>query len=59
MNKSSPNSTLPNIFLSRKHTCYSIQRINVTLKKLIVKYNLDLDTISTNSFRLIGKTNRR
>ena len=58
-NSISPNSTSTNIFLSRKHTCYSIQRMNVMLKKLIVKYNLDLNTISTNTFRLIGKANRR
>ena len=39
------------IFLSQKGTVYSIQRINVILKRLKVKYNLKIKNFSTHSLR--------
>ena len=39
------------IFLSQKGTVYSIQRINVILKRLKVKYNLKINNFSSHSLR--------
>ena len=38
-------------FLSQKGTVFSIQRINVILKKLKDKYNINIDKYSSHSFR--------
>lgn len=38
-------------FLSQKKVVYSIQRINVMLKKIKAKYNIKIEHFSTHSFR--------
>lgn len=38
-------------FLSQKGTVYSVQRINIILKELKVKYNIKIDHISSHSLR--------
>jgi len=38
-------------FLSQKGTVYSVQRINVILKELKIKYNLKIDHFSSHSMR--------
>ncbi len=50
-NKIRPSSLEEAIFLSQKGTVYSIQRINVILKGLKVKYNLKIKNFSTHSLR--------
>ncbi len=50
-NKIRPSSLEDAIFLSQKGTIYSIQRINVILKGLKVKYNLKIKNFSTHSLR--------
>lgn len=38
-------------FISQKRTVYSVQRINIILKKLKVKYNIKIDHFSSHSLR--------
>jgi integrase len=49
--KINPRTTDEFIFTSQKGTVYSIQRINVILKDLRVKYNLKIKSFSTHSLR--------
>jgi integrase len=46
-----PNSLEEHIFLSQKRTIYSIQRLNVILKEIKVRYNLKIKNFSTHSMR--------
>lgn len=46
-----PNSLEEPIFLSQKKTVYSIQRINVILKEIKVRYNLKVKNFSSHSLR--------
>ena len=46
-----PNSLEEHVFISQKSTVYSIQRINVILKDLRAKYNLDVKNFSSHSLR--------
>lgn len=49
--KMNPRSMEDHIFRSQKNTVYSIQRINVLLKELKVKYNLKIKHFSSHSMR--------
>lgn len=49
--KIQPNSLDEHVFISQKSTVYSIQRINVILKDLRAKYNLDVKNFSSHSLR--------
>ena len=49
--KINPRSLDENIFTSQKGSVYSIQRINVILKDLKVKYNLKVRNFSSHSLR--------
>lgn len=49
--KINPRSLDENIFTSQKGSVYSIQRINVILKDLKVKYNLKIRNFSSHSLR--------
>jgi integrase len=49
--KINPRSSDEYIFTSQKGTIYSIQRINVILKDLKVKYNLKIKNFSSHSMR--------
>jgi len=49
--KIKPNSLEEHVFISQKSTVYSIQRINVILKDLRVKYNLNVKNFSSHSLR--------
>jgi len=49
--KINPRTTDEQIFTSQKGSVYSIQRINVILKDLKVKYNLKIKNFSTHSLR--------
>lgn len=46
-----PASLEQSVFISQKKTIYSIQRINVLLKKIKLDYNLKIKNISTHTFR--------
>lgn len=46
-----PRSLEENILISQKGTVYSIQRINMILKELKVKYKLNINNISCHSLR--------
>jgi len=50
-NQIHPKTTKENIFLSQKHTVYSVQRVNVILKDLKTKYNLKIRNFSSHSLR--------
>jgi integrase len=49
--KINPRTTDEHIFTSQKGSVYSIQRINVILKDLRVRYNLKIKNFSTHSLR--------
>lgn len=49
--KIQPHSLEEPIFISQKSTVYSIQRINVILKDLRAKYNLNVKNFSSHSLR--------
>lgn len=49
--KIQPNSLEEPVFISQKSTVYSIQRINVILKDLRAKYNLNVKNFSSHSLR--------
>jgi integrase len=49
--KINPRNNDEYIFISQKGTVYSIQRINVILKELRVKYNLKIKNFSSHSLR--------
>lgn len=46
-----PNSLEEPVFISQKSTVYSIQRINIILKDLRAKYNLNVKNFSSHSLR--------
>ena len=46
-----PRKVESKCFLSQKRTVYSVQRINVILKELKVKYNIKIDHFSSHSLR--------
>jgi integrase len=46
-----PTSLEEHIFLSQKKTVYSIQRLNILLKEIKIRYNLKIKNISTHSMR--------
>lgn len=46
-----PTDISSHCFMSQKNCVYSIQRINVILKKIKVKYNLKINNFSSHSFR--------
>lgn len=46
-----PNNIESKIFKSQKGTVFSIQRINVILKEMKVKYNIKIDHFSSHSMR--------
>jgi integrase len=46
-----PNSLEEPIFLSQKKTIYSIQRVNIVLKEIKVRYNLKIKNFSSHSLR--------
>ena len=46
-----PQSTDEFIFLSRKHTIYTVQALNKILKTMKFEYNLKVKNFSTHSFR--------
>jgi len=50
-NQINPKTTKEHIFLSQKHTVYSVQRVNVILKDLKTKYNLKIRNFSSHSLR--------
>lgn len=50
-NRIKPLGIQSHIFLSQKGSVYSIQRINIILKQIKVKYKLDIHNFSTHSFR--------
>ena len=50
-NKISPRTNDEHIFTSQKGGVYSIQRINVILKELKIKYNLKIRNFSSHSLR--------
>ncbi len=50
-NQINPKSPKEHIFLSQKHTVYSVQRVNSILKGLKTKYNLKIKNFSSHSFR--------
>lgn len=50
-NQINPKSPKEHIFLSQKHTLYSVQRVNAILKGLKTKYNLKIKNFSSHSFR--------
>jgi site-specific recombinase XerD len=49
--KLSPKSVNEFIFLSQKNTVFTVQRVNVILKDLRIKYNLKIKNFSTHSMR--------
>jgi len=49
--KLSPKSANEFIFLSQKNTVFTVQRVNVILKDLRIKYNLKIKNFSTHSMR--------
>ena len=49
--KTKPIGIQSHIFLSQKGSVYSIQRINIILKQIKVKYKLDIHNFSTHTFR--------
>ncbi len=49
--KVKPNSIEEDIFISRKGSVYSVQRINVILKELKIRYNLKIKNFSSHSLR--------
>lgn len=49
--KIKPLGVQSHVFISQKGSVYSIQRINVILKQIKVKYKLDIHNFSTHSFR--------
>ncbi len=46
-----PKTPKEHIFLSQKHTVYSVQRVNAILKGLKTKYNLKIKNFSSHSLR--------
>lgn len=50
-NQINPKSPKEHIFLSQKHTVYSVQRVNAILKGLKTEYNLKIKNFSSHSFR--------
>lgn len=50
-NRIKPLGIQSHIFLSQKGSVYSIQRINIILKQIKVKYKLDIHNFSTHTFR--------
>jgi len=50
-NQINPKSPKEHIFLSQKHTVYSVQRVNAILKGLKTRYNLKIKNFSSHSFR--------
>lgn len=50
-NKLNPTTLDEFIFTSQKNTVYSIQRINILLKEMKVKYNLKIKNFSSHSLR--------
>ena len=46
-----PQSIETNCFVSQKNCIYSIQRINIILKEIKIKYNLKVNNFSSHSFR--------
>jgi site-specific recombinase XerD len=46
-----PDNTESKIFKSQKGTVFSIQRINVILKEIKVKYNIKIEHFSSHSMR--------
>lgn len=49
--KINPTDISSHCFMSQKNCVYSIQRINVILKEIKVKYNLKINNFSSHSFR--------
>jgi len=49
--KTKPNSVEESIFISKKGSVFTVQRINVILKELKVRYNLRIKNFSSHSLR--------